>query len=94
MKTELEQQDIQEIVTAILEKIKPLLKNNSKAREKDTIFSTEELAQYLRVQVSWVRKQVSLKTIPYFKIGKYPRFKKSEIEKWINEKNIMPIPPL
>ncbi len=94
MKTELEQQDIQEIVTAVLEKIKPLLKNNSKARREDTIFTVKELAKYLKVDTSWVYKRVHLKDIPYFKLGKYPRFKKSEIDKWINEKHIMPIPPL
>jgi len=52
------------------------------------------LAAYLDVNPSWIYKQVSFNDIPYFKIGKYPRFRKKEIEKWIESETARPIPVL
>ena len=94
MRTEFESEDIKAIVTELLEMLKPLLRGNAKSVKSETILDVEELANYLKVDTSWVYKQVSLRNIPHFKIGKYPRFKKSEIDKWINKKTIMPVPPL
>lgn len=75
----------------LIEKLKPLL-INSKASEPDTIFTPETLAEYLQVETSWIYKQVSLKAIPYFKSGKYTRFKKAVIDKWIETQTVRPIP--
>jgi len=94
MKLELETGDIQAIATTVVEMLKPFLKQSGRSEAKDIIFNVEGLAKYIEVDSSWVYKQVSLKTIPYFKIGKYPRFKKTEIDKWISNKTIMPIPSL
>lgn len=93
MKTHLEPEDISLIVEAVIEKLRPLL-SNSKEKAEDVIFTPETLAKYLQVDTSWVYKQVSLKTIPYFKSGKYTRFKKSVIDKWIDNKTMRPIPHL
>ena len=35
-----------------------------------------------------------LKEIPHFHVGKYLRFKKSVIDKWIETQAVRPIPPL
>lgn len=94
MKTTLEQEDIRAIANTVVEMIKPLLKSSTKYGKDETIFDVEGLSQYLKVGRSWIYQQTSLKNIPYFKVGKYPRFKKSEIDTWINKKSIMPIPPL
>ena len=93
MKAELEPQDIEAIAQRVVELIKPLLSRNGK-QEADVIFTPETLAKYLQVDTSWVYKQVSLKTIPYFKSGKYTRFKKSVIDKWIETQTRRPMPPL
>lgn len=92
MKTELEQQDIQLIAERVAETLKPLL-NNNRYTEDDMIFTPETLAEYLKVEPSWVYKQASQKTIPHFKPGKYLRFKKSLIDKWIKSQSIEPLPP-
>ena len=73
--------------------LKPHLSNN-KNHEDDTIFDVKGLAAYLKMDISWVYKQVSKKTIPYFKSGKYNLFRKSEIDKWIAERTIKPVPKL
>lgn len=94
MKINLEKEDIQAIVLAVLEAIRPLLSANGKHHAEETIFTPETLAEYLGVPLSWVYKQTFLKTIPYLKIGKYIRFKRTDIDKWIKTQTIRPFPPL
>lgn len=92
MKTELEQQDIQLIAEKVAELLRPLLSNNTRY-EDDVVFDVQSLAEYLKVDISWIRKQVSYRTIPYFKLGKYVRFKQSVIDKWIKTQTSEPISP-
>lgn len=94
MKTSLEQEDIDAIAAAVMEMLKPVVAGNGKPNTDDRIFTPETLADYLQVDTSWVYKQVSLKTIPYFKSGKYTRFKKSAIDKWIETQTVRPVPYL
>ena len=83
MKFELEPQDIEEIAQRVITLLRPMLRENGEGSEKDTIFGVTGLAEYLHVDPSWVYKQVSLRAIPCFKAGKYPRFRKKDIDKWI-----------
>ncbi len=92
MKTSLEQEDIQAIASAVIEMLKPMLSGNGQQAAKETIFTPESLADYLHVDTSWVYRQVSDKTIPYFKSGKYVRFRKPAIDKWIDSNERQPIP--
>jgi excisionase family DNA binding protein len=89
MKTELEAEDIQAIVKEVIRQVKPLLKND---KTEDVIFDVSGLAEYLKVNDSWIYTQVSLKAIPYFKSGKYLRFKQSAIDKWIDSQTVRTIP--
>ena len=52
----------------------------------DPLLTVEEVAKLLGKSTSWVYKQSMLKDIPRYKIGGHLRFKKSEIEAWIDEK--------
>lgn len=52
------------------------------------IMDVEELAGLLRVDKSWVYKQVQFKSIPHFHAGKYPRFKRKEIDAWILDQSM------
>ena len=92
MKTELEHNDIELIAQQVANKLKPLLCKSPKQTD-ETVFDVKGLAQYLKVNESWVYNRVHLKSIPYFKCGKYPRFKKSAIDKWIEQETVQPIPP-
>lgn len=92
MKSEIEPQDIEAIAQGVLELLKPLLSRLEKCDEEDTILDVKGLAKYLRVDSSWVYKQVSLKTIPFFKTGRYTRFKKAHIDRWIESQTTRPIP--
>jgi len=46
------------------------------------------------VEASWVYRQVSMKRIPYFKAGKYIRFRKLDIDRWISRNSVAPHPRL
>ena len=39
--------------------------------------------EYLHVSHQWVYERVHLKEIPHIKMGKFPRFRKSEIDRWL-----------
>ncbi|MDA8170486.1 MAG: helix-turn-helix domain-containing protein [Nitrospiraceae bacterium] len=91
MKNELEPQEIEAIAKRVAEILRPIIARNGKSAE-DMIFDVASLASYLQVDESWVYKQVSLKTIPHFKAGKYIRFKKSIIDKWSDEHSIRAVP--
>ena len=92
MKSELEQQDIEIIAQRVVQLLKPLLSSNGKRESgEDKIFTVQSLAEYLQVDMTWVYKAVSINTIPYFKSGKYTRFRKRDIDKWINSQTVNPI---
>jgi excisionase family DNA binding protein len=94
MKTEFELEDIKAVSSTVVEMITPMIKSGGTAKSDDKIFSTADLAHYLQVHESWVNRKVALKEIPFFKAGKYNRFKKSVIDRWIDSETIKPIPPL
>ena len=87
MKSELEKSDIEAIAAAVLERIRPLLKHSA-TKEDDKIFDVKGLASYLQVTESWVYNQVALNMVPFFKCGKYTRFRKEDIDNWIGENTV------
>jgi len=93
MKFEIEPEDIEAIARRVVEIVKPLVLHQ-KQDEKDVIFDVKGLSEYLRVNPSWVYKAVSLKTVPYFKAGKFPRFRKRDIDRWAENRAVRPIPTL
>jgi len=71
----------------LIERLKPLL-TKPVSHQDDTIFDVEGLARYLSVETSWVYKQVSLREIPHFKTGKYTKFRKKDIARWIESQMV------
>jgi excisionase family DNA binding protein len=82
MKLTIDEQDIEAIARKVVELTKPC---NCNSKPDNEIFDVPELASYLKVNNTWVYKQVQLRTIPFFKSGRYIRFKKSLIDQWIQE---------
>jgi len=83
MKLELERDDIEAIARRVADLLRSHLKQPVTEQEK--IFTVKTLAEYLEVTEAWIYKYVSQRGIPYFKSGKYTRFKKTEIDEWIKE---------
>lgn len=91
MRSELEPQDIEAIARKVVEMLLPLIPS---ARQEDEVFDKQGLADYLKVDISWINKQIANRAIPYFHLGKYVRFKKSRIDRWVETKNVEPSSPV
>lgn len=52
---------------------------------EETFFTVQELARYLRMKPITIYKHASKGKLPGFKVGASWRFKKSSIDKWIEE---------
>ena len=50
---------------------------------EENVFTVQELAAYLRMQVVTIYKHSKMGKLPCFKVGANWRFKKSTIDKWI-----------
>jgi excisionase family DNA binding protein len=43
-------------------------------------------AAFLGVKMSWLYEQCRLSRVPSYKVGKYRRFRLSELEAWVKER--------
>lgn len=50
------------------------------------LLTIEEASEFLNLKVSKIRKDIFKKNIPHYKIGALIRFKKVELQKWVDEK--------
>jgi len=80
--SELEERIAREVVKAV----KPLLADAGK--DKDLIFSVETLAGYLGVSNQWVYDRIKSREIPNIKVGKFCRFRKREIDLWLDNMKV------
>ncbi|MHC4183358.1 MAG: helix-turn-helix domain-containing protein [Planctomycetota bacterium] len=74
---------IDTIVEKVVERLKPLLNNSP---EGDELMDVRGLAEYLNVTKQWVYEKTHSNAIPYYKVGKYPRYRRSKIDEWLLEK--------
>jgi excisionase family DNA binding protein len=81
--------DTLELVKEIINALSPLL---TKGQGEDKIMGVQELADYLGVNRDTIYKKVGLYEIPFFKIGDLTKFKKSQIDQWIESQTRKPIP--
>jgi len=72
----------QEVADRVTTSLKPFL-SGRKVEPQDAILTPDQLAHYLHVAKQWVYERVSRGEIPYFKAGKHLRFRKFEIDRWI-----------
>ena len=88
MKAEIDFPDpvIEAIAQRVVESLRPLLVRKQEA--PDAIFTVDQLSEYLGIGKQRVYEAVSLKTIPYFKVGKSLRFRRSAIDKWIESQSV------
>lgn len=52
------------------------------------ILNIDELSEYLKIKKSSLYSKVERKEIPYYKIGHLVRFKKSDIDAWMEESKV------
>ncbi len=72
----------------VLQRLKPLLSNKDNGKDRSNLLSVEDLAEYLGVEKDWVYSHI--KEIPHFKVGRFPRFRRKDVDRWL-ESNKPPI---
>lgn len=81
--------DTQELVRAISQEvvraIRPLLSGRT---EDETILDIVGLAKYLSVKPNWIYQQTHINAIPYHKLGSQLRFRKRDIDKWLETQKV------
>lgn len=83
MKIELSEQEIDALANKLVTRILPLLKEQ--LNTQDEILSLEEACNFLKCKKSWLYKAVQQRKIPAIKTGKYLKFSKKELEKWLRK---------
>ena len=87
MKIEIEEDDIEAIANEVAETLKPLIAKNGES-EEDEFLDVKGLAQYLKVSKQWIYERTHLNKIPHLKIDGQLRFKRKDIDKWVNTHNV------
>ena len=88
MELHLEEMDIKNLAASVVDAIRPLLLAEFNDQCEKPTLTAKGLSEYLDVPQSWIYRQVQLKAIPHFHLGKYLRFNKAEIDLWIKEQKI------
>lgn len=60
-------------------------------RQTESLLTVEEVAELLKVPVSWVYERTrrrSIDRIPGFRLGKYWRFREADVLAWINRQRV------
>jgi excisionase family DNA binding protein len=82
MKIEIDDKElIASIVKEVVEQLTPLIKNTNDSVDNDPM-TVEEVAKYLKVTKSFVYEKIHKKEIPFYKVGRLPRFSKKHIDLW------------
>ncbi len=63
--------------------LRPLIATSSK-KEDDIIFDVPGVCEYLKVSAKWIYERTQLKEMPYLKVKGLLRFRKADIDKWLN----------
>jgi excisionase family DNA binding protein len=86
MKFELEPDDIQLIAKEVAGLLRPLL--HSREEPEDEVYDVKGLCSYLKVKPSWVYEAVHRQRIPHFKVGQLLRFRKKDIDRWLDRQKV------
>ncbi len=83
MKVEIDDsQLINDIVEKVVERLKPLLRQNSTSNDRE-LLTVDELANYLKAKKSTIYDKVHSKSIPFLKNGNSLRFRRKHIDLWL-----------
>jgi excisionase family DNA binding protein len=53
---------------------------------EEGLLTVEDAAAFLAVKVSWLYEAVRLGRVPSYRVGKFRRFRRSELEMWLLER--------
>ena len=93
LETNVPQELLQEIAQKVVWELRPLLGKRSRDAD-DPYLTPDQLALYLGVTKQWVYERVHLGELPYIKVGRFLRFRKSVIDKWLESISVPASNPL
>ena len=53
----------------------------------DRLLDAKEVAEWLNVPVSWVRESTRAGAMPCLELGRYKRYRESDVAKWLEERS-------
>ena len=53
-------------------------------------FDTNEAATFLGMSEAWIRKAVHLRTLPFLKIGRSVRFRRADLDAFLDARRVEP----
>jgi len=80
-------QEIESLAERVTLGVTRIMRDDSET-DASELLNVGALSAYLGVKPSWVYRQVEQKAIPFLKMGKYLRFRKSIIDEWVNTRHI------
>lgn len=88
----LESEEVEDIARQIADHLEPIIKKGLKSKGSgEPLFDVKVLATYLEVTPDWIYKKTADRSIPYIKVGRFIKFKKSEIDAWLVEQSVRPL---
>src|SRR3972149_6389582 len=74
-----------QITQQVVKAIRPMLSGKA---EDNTILDVDGLAKYLSVTRNWIYQQTHINAIPHHKLGSQLRFRKRDIDKWLDAQKV------
>lgn len=75
------EQELEELANKLADKL--FVKLKERLNQEEELLTLEQACDYLKCNKSWLYKKVQQKEIPFVKVGKYLRFKKKELDRWM-----------
>lgn len=97
MKFEIEFPDeaLQAIAAAVADRLRPVIIALTAAPAKaDELMSVEELAAYLGVSKDGIYRKTAGNEIPFVKVGRLVKFRRSEVDRWLSTRSVPDITSL
>ncbi len=54
----------------------------------DRLLTADEVAAFLSVKESWVREATRDGRLPHLRLGRYRRYRRSDIESWLKDQQV------
>ena len=84
------------VADAVVERLRPMIHTMAvPAPQRDDLMSVEDLAVYLGgVSVDWIYQRTAKNEIPFAKVGRLVKFRRSDIDRWLSTQSVPALAPL
>jgi len=83
------------VAEAVVKRLRPMIHGLGVLVENDDgLMSLKELAEYLGVSKDWIYQRTAKNEIPFGKVGRFVKFRRSEIDRWLSTRSVPAVTPL